>query len=163
MIWNDKRLTQWAENGGVEPFDPKLINPASIDLKIGSFIRVPIEDNTWSDPIDMNITPWTIKCGEIVLLHTLEFTKIPTNAIAMLFLKSTVGRQGLEHLHAGYGDPGFHGQWTLEIINHWPFPRFLVPGLRLIQLVLADAEEAGVDYSKTGHYQNQLGPTVPWR
>jgi len=80
----------------------------------------------------------------------------------MLFLKSSTGRKGLEHLHAGYGDPGFEGQWTLEIINHWPYSQTVFVGQRLLQLVLCDTYPVVRDYSETGHYQAQTGPTVPW-
>ena len=161
MIWNDIKLKEWAENGGMDPFDPESINPASIDLRLGYHIRYPKEEG-WSDPIGTDKAPWVIYPGQIVLLHTLEFTKIPVNAVALLFLKSTAGRNGLEHLHAGYGDPGFHGQWTLEIINHWPYPKYLNPLMKLVHLVLVDSCQPEVEYSLVGHYQNQIGSTKPW-
>lgn len=161
MFWNDERLNNWASRNGVTPYDRTLINPASIDLRLGDHYRLPTAVG-WSDPLLIVKEGLTLKPGQFVLLHTLETTAIPTNAAALLFLKSSTGRRGLEHLHAGYGDPGFCGQWTLEVINHWPYPQTIHAGERLFQLCLVDCSIPVVSYAKTGHYQHQTGPTVAW-
>jgi deoxycytidine triphosphate deaminase len=162
MIWNDKRIIQWAEKGGITPYNPKRVNPASIDLCLGEYVRYPTRDG-WSPPYKIHPrVGLCIEAGEFVLLHSMETTKIPDDAIALLFLKSSTGRKGLEHLHAGYGDSSFNGQWTFEIINHWPFPQFIYVSQPLFQLVLCDTEKALTPYTLTGHYQNQTGATIPW-
>ncbi len=160
MFWNDLRLTSWASEN-VTPFDPALINPASIDLRLGEFVRYPTALG-WGVKSAIDDEGLTLGPGQFVLLHTLEVTAIPTNAAALLFLKSSTGRRGLEHLHAGYGDPGFCGQWTLEVINHWPYPQTIFPGERLFQLCLVDCAIPAASYGKVGHYQHQRGPTAPW-
>ena len=161
MFWNDERLNNWASRNGVTPYDRTLINPASIDLRLGDHYRLPTAVG-WSEPLLIVKEGLTLKPGQFVLLHTLETTTIPTNAAALLFLKSSTCRRGLEHLHAGYGDPGFCGQWTLEVINHWPYPQTIHAGERLFQLCLVDCSIPVVSYAKTGHYQHQTGPTVAW-
>jgi dCTP deaminase len=81
-------------------------------------------------------------------------------ACAELFSKSSTGRIGLEHLHAGWIDPGFRGQLTLEFKNVAPWPILLQPGKRYMQMVVHDlVAPAARDYSQTGRYQNQTGAT----
>ncbi len=100
---------------------------------------------------------------DFILCHSLEVTKIPLNAVAKLFLKSSAGRRGIEHLHAGYGDPGFEGQWTFELFSHWPGDIVIKPGDRLLQITLEECSGVvEVPYGKTGHYQAQEGATVAW-
>jgi|SRR6056297_3219821 len=162
MFWNDAKLIQWAERGGVIPFEEGLINPASIDLRVGKHYRVPTKTG-WSASMEIPNEGLVIHPNNLILLHTHEYTKIPVNAVAFIFLKSTIGRRGIEHLHAGYGDPGFEGQWTLEVINHWPHPQLIRKEEPLIQLILCDVLKPYKTYDQTGHYQGQEGPTVPWK
>lgn len=157
----DYELDAWARNGGVSPFDEDLINAASIDLRIGHTYRVPTQKG-WSKSFRITENGLTLEPNEFVLLHTHEVTTIPNNMVALIWLKSTTGRRGLEHLHAGYGDPGFKGQWTLEIINHWPWPQTIYAEERLIQLQLIKANTPKRTYGKRGHYQDQVGATPPW-
>lgn len=173
MIWNDKMLTAWATAGGVTPFDSECVNPASLDLRLGNTIRIPCQ--YWSllgsDPVSKKtlssklwqapqpFETFVLWPGHLVLCHSLEHTHIPLNACAMLLSKSSTGRLGLEHLHAGWGDPGFSGQWVFELKNLAPWPITLVAGERYMQLSLASmAEEPLRDYSVTGRYQGQVGP-----
>lgn len=167
MFWNDKKIKQWAENGGVFPYDQKLVNSASIDLRLGEYYRKIIHrDNgfCWSDSILIPNEGLIIKTNELVLCHSLEKTIISENMIALLFLKSTIGRMGIEHLHAGFGDPGFKGQWTFELINHWASSIKIYKGQRICQLIFADCEIPEKSYGKDdkSHYQNQKGVTPCW-
>lgn len=173
MIWNDRKIYEWASTGGVTPFCESLINPASLDLRLGEQIRIP--QQFWSllgnGPIDKK-TPaarlwqepetfqrFTLWPGHLVLCHSVEYTHVPTHACAMLLSKSSTGRMGLEHLHAGWGDPGFEGQWVFELKNLAPWPIELVAGECYMQLVIMDmAELPQRDYSQTGRYQGQTGP-----
>lgn len=207
MIWNDRLITEWAHTGGVTPFAPDCVNPASLDLRLGNTIRRPhpiwerlstvdidhhIAAGTieqlpkWGDPTEFDIQ-W-LKHGEFVLLHSLEFVRIPPDAASILVLKSSRGRDGMNHSHSGWGDPGFgyprggielsmenaamghsaiintHGsgaQWTFEIYNLAKWPIKLVAGNAVIQMIMMDMKEAPeADYRKTGHYVYQSGPTV---
>ena len=172
MILPDYLLRQWAFNGGIEPFNPACINPASVDLRLGNKIRVPCwywRPVLWRLAYKLNLPRWTrsrqfsthlLSPGSFVLCHSLEVTIIPNDCLALLFCKSSVGRIGLEHLHAGLGDCGFSGQWSWELQNVGPWPVELVAGERLMQLVLARL--VGIPkvlYSEVGRYQGQTGPT----
>ena len=126
MIWNDSAIAKWAAAGGITPFDETLVNPASLDLRIGNQIREPHEMWRRFSDIDIqnHIDNGTIddlpKWGEpktfgtfwlfpkrFVLCHSLEFVQIPLDVACILVLKSSWGRKGLNHSHSGWGDPGF--------------------------------------------------------
>lgn len=176
MVLPDSKLRDWAANGGVSPFNGDCINPASIDLKLGNSMRVPMwywNRFTWriaqmlhdKDPEkfplwsrEFTFTQYLLKPGAFVLCSSLEFTNIPLDQIGLLFSKSSTGRLGIEHLHAGYGDSGFSGQWTWELTNVAPWGNWLIAGKRLMQLVMVKAVSAPEkDYSVTGRYQFQAG------
>ncbi len=79
----------------------------------------------------------------------------------MLALKSSMGRQGLEHLHAGYVDPGFVGTLTLEMEVRAPWPILLARGQRIMQLILERMEDIpDAPYYLTGRYCGQSEPTI---
>lgn len=193
MILNDTMLAQWATDGGVTPFDPKMINPASLDLRLGNMIREPhpiwsvlsevdmhqkIADGSifdlphWGEPFTFDVY-WLMPKGKganFILCHSLEFINIPDDMAAVLYSKSSTGRRGIEHLHAGYGDPGwgstvndlgFKGAtWTWEIHNVAPWPVPLYAGKPLMQQVMIRMTGApDRNYAVTGRYNNQIGPT----
>lgn len=178
MIWHDVLIQEWGKNGGVTPYDSVCVNPASLDLKLGDTIRTPCwywKPILWRLAYRMDLPRWTeprkfdnylLKPGEFVLCSSMEITRIPDDAIAILFSKSSVGRRGIEHLHAGYGDPGFRDNerggvdWTLELTNCAPWPNLLEAGKPLMQLVLARlVDYPQKTYKHRGRYNEQTGPT----
>lgn len=184
MIWNDEAITKWAEEGGVTPFDEKLVNPASLDLRLGDHIRLPywiwdtltrvdleryIKDGSiaeiplWGPPLHFD-EHWLMPQGKgvsFVLCSSLDFINMPDNMASLLFSKSSTGRIGLEHLHAGFGDPSWHSaQWTWELHNVAPWPIKLVAGKALMQQVMIKLTDAPLKgYDVTGRYNGQVGPT----
>lgn len=187
MILPDSDLRAWAEAGGVDPYEPDNVNPASIDLRLGNmlskprwFWRYPVVRSIawmflgkpdpkskpgfyWDRPVEFE--RYTLWPGEFVLCHSLEVTQIPPDMAAILVSKSSTGRIGLEHLHAGFGDPGFGygnpSDWTWELVNLAPWPIELVAGQRLTQLVLMRmVSRPDKVYGQVGRYQGQRGPTA---
>ena len=62
--------------------------------------------------------PFIIHPGDFVLGSTLEKITIPNNMVARIEGKSSLGRLGLLiHSTAGFVDPGFSGNLTLELAN----------------------------------------------
>ena len=177
-VYSDYTLANWAREN-VHPFDAGLVNPASYDLRLSDTILV--AQWYWQEPILRRLAwklgwpKWRpirhfsnhlLRPGEFVLCSSLERVRIPNDAVAILFSKSSVGRRGIEHLHAGYVDPGWgdnsHGGATLtwELKNEAPWPNLLVAGQPLMQLVIASLDEAAVrPYKHIGHYNEQCGPT----
>lgn len=149
MIYPDFLIHEWAK-ANVEPFDPECVNPASLDLRLGnSFVCLGNSARTKSDSI-------IIDPGFAYLATTLEYIKMPKCAAGVVYLKSSLARQGLDHALAGWVDPGFCGELTMELHAHRPIT--LHTGQRIIQLVLY--QTYGVpDNLYNGKYQNQRGPT----
>lgn len=134
----------------VTPFDPDCINPASIDLKLGDeFVNLKTKERFRADEI-------TISPGDAYLATTIEYVRIPPDIAGQIALKSSLAREGLNHLLAGFCDPNFAGNLTLEIYSVIPIT--LLAGDRIVQLVLA--RMAGVPMQTyRGRYQGQRGPT----
>lgn len=150
MILPDNMLKLWAEQGGVDPYNPNCVNPASIDLRLGdSFVDLETNVEFQSDEI-------TILPGQAILATTLEVISIPPSAAGVVYLKSSLARIGLDHSLAGYCDPSFSGTLTLELHAHRPVT--LQAGQRIIQLVLSETKGCP-DKPYDGRYQGQMGPT----
>ena len=106
----------------VVPFDEELLNPASLDLRLGDYlmvesiyspelVRINIADKTEDDP-------FMLQSGEFCLAETLELFNLPDDISCQFVLKSSRARDGLNHLLAGWCDPGWNGsKLTLELKN----------------------------------------------
>jgi len=144
----------------IEPFDEKLLNPNSYNLRLHNELLVYDED-----VLDMKkpnktkkiIIPedgLVLKPGELYLGRTLEYTKTD-KYVPMLEGRSSIGRLGLFiHVTAGFGDVGFSGYWTLEI--HCVRPIRIYPNVEICQIYYHTIEGDYEPYS-SGKYQNNQG------
>lgn len=154
MILPDFKLKEWGLQGGLDPCSLSHFNPASVDLTLGkSYIDLANKkEYVISEMGKLFLNP-----GQAVLATTAEYIKLPPNLAGSVYLKSSLARQGLDHALAGWVDPGFRGQLTLELHSHRPIE--LVSGQRIVQLVLYLMQaEPIMPYN--GRYQGQRGPTV---
>src|SRR6478609_7621114 len=79
--------------------------------------------------------PFVLHPGEFVLGSTYESVTLPDDIAARLEGKSSLGRLGLlTHSTAGFIDPGFEGNVTLELSNTATLPIYLWPGMKIGQL-----------------------------
>ena len=147
----------------VVPFNEDLLNPASLDLRLGDHLM--IESIYSSELVRINIAdrteddPFMLQSGEFCLAETLELFNLPDDISSQFVLKSSRARSGLNHLLAGWCDPGWHGsRLTLELQNerlHHAIPLF--PGLKIGQMVFhAMSNTPMKSYRETGHYNNHL-------
>lgn len=141
----------------ISPFRSEQVNPASYDVRLGDYIKVETRDGWVEQPIDKstyNMTP-----GQFVLAYTEEIIRIPENFECIFQLKSSRGREGYEHALAGYIDPGFYGQVTLELSNlnrYHSLP--LYKGLLIGQLRFARLDTTpDRTYAQTGRYHLDMG------
>ena len=148
-VLSDATIRELIESGRIkiEPFDPGMIQPASVDVRLGSSFRVfhnhRIQSIDLSDP-PRDLTEhvevdehgeFVIHPGEFVLGRTVELLELPDDVVSRIEGKSSVGRLGLVvHATAGFVDPGFRGTLTLEITNFNSVPIVLRPGLPIAQL-----------------------------
>jgi dCTP deaminase len=145
----------------VDPYDPVLVNPASLDVRLGLELLVEVEEYPTLIPIDIAghtpTNPFYLRPGEFVLGCTIETFYLPHNVAGQFALKSTRARQGLEHLMAGYCDPGWSGsKLTLELQNaRQHHPVALWPEMRIGQIVFHRmSQDPDRDYSLVGRYNN---------
>jgi dCTP deaminase len=142
----------------VEPFDPSLINPNSIDVRLGPKLLWRFVDwetsRSWAE-WDLSVAEFALTPRVVVLGSTLERTFAPYH-VPVIEGKSSLGRQFVSpHFTAGYGDVGFDGQWTLELHSLLPF--VLKPGMKIGQIAFHTVEGEIVPYA--GRYAGQTGPT----
>jgi len=183
MILSHQTLVEWGINN-CTPFEQKYVNPSSIDLTVSNKVRVLKYDtyplwrkvkerlfpsliiNKKSDPNKLwseekEFKTFILKPWQLALFSSVECTSIPDNYAGVLFSKSSVGRIGLEHLHSGFGDAGFSGHWTFELLNVLPYPIEITAGETLLQLVLLTLDKTTeVSYREVGRYNGQTGPTT---
>jgi dCTP deaminase len=160
----------------LEPFDPGMVQPSSVDLRLDRLFRVfenhryphidPAEDQPeltrLVEPEDDE--PFILHPGEFVLGSTYEVITLPDDIAARLEGKSSLGRLGLlTHSTAGFIDPGFSGHVTLELSNVATLPIKLWPGMKIGQLCffrLSSPAEHPYGSDRYGsRYQGQRGPT----
>lgn len=161
----------------IEPFNPDLVQPASVDVHLGDRFRVFTghnathidprrQDDTLTRPVQVLPTePFVLHPGEFVLGCTVERFQIGVSTAARLEGKSSLGRLGLlVHSTAGFIDPGFHGVITLELSNVNTLPILLWPGMLIGQLCCMElTQPAERPYGSPGlrsRYQHQDGPAA---
>lgn len=184
---NDFEIREGLDKGylSIEPFDPQRLQPVSYDLTLSSEILVPRADvhtvdtgmadtspdteyygavPSWKPHMTDRTMPkngWPVHCREFLLGCTNEVVSLSPNIAARVEGKSSLGRLGLAvHITAGFIDPGFKGQITLEIVNMAPYDLVLHAGMPIAQIVFEQVTPPERDYSQTGHYFGQMGPTA---
>ena len=139
----------------IEPYDPDLVQPASVDVRLGTQFRVMRNSRlTHIDPMvhDENLMevvevavgePFVLHPGEFALGHTAERFSLPDDLVGIVNGKSSLGRMGLQvHATAGFVDPGFSGVIVLELSNVANLPILLRPGMKIAQMVFEQMDRA---------------------
>ena len=159
MILSDWQITARCHGGMVTPFDPELVNPASLDVRLGPTLLIESAEGLELVPYPLaghtEENPYLLKPGQFVLAHTVETFNLPDDIAGQFMLKSSRARNGLEHLMAGYCDPGWHGSvLTLELHNSRQLhPVALWPGMKIGQMVFHQmAATPQRSYAVTGRY-----------
>ncbi|MDF5751795.1 dCTP deaminase [Spongiactinospora sp. TRM90649] len=179
MLLSDRDIRVEIEAGrvGLDPFDPKMIQPSSVDVRLDRYFRVfenhryPHIDPAVEQPDLTRLVepegdePFILHPGEFVLASTYEVISLPDDIASRLEGKSSLGRLGLlTHSTAGFIDPGFEGHVTLELSNMATLPIKLWPGMKIGQLCLfrlsSSAEHPYGSERHGSRYQNQRGPTA---
>lgn len=179
MLLSDRDIAKLCASGEIEidPYDPQMIQPASIDVRLDRYFRL-FDNHKYSviDPalpqddlthlVDVGQSaPFVLHPGEFVLGSTLERVRLAENLAARLEGKSSLGRLGLlTHSTAGFIDPGFNGHVTLELSNTATMPILLYPGMKIGQLCFfqlsSSAEKPYGSKERGSRYQGQRGPTA---
>ncbi|MDW5594521.1 dCTP deaminase [Conexibacter stalactiti] len=177
-VLSDGTITRLVEEGRIriDPWDPALVQPASVDLRLGDTFRV--FNNHRVTSIDLREMPdnlteevrveedqsFVIHPGEFCLGRTLEWVELPDDIVARIEGKSSLGRLGLiVHATAGFCDPGWKGTLTLELNNLTRVPIKLYPGLLIAQLSFMTLDAPALrpygSEALGSHYQGQREAT----
>jgi dCTP deaminase len=178
VLLSDRDLVGEIKAGNLvlDPFEPELLQPSSIDVRLDRLFRVfnnhlytHIDPSVQQDDLTpmvevANGEPFILHPGEFVLGSTLEVITLGDQLAGRLEGKSSLGRLGLlTHSTAGFIDPGFSGHVTLELSNVATLPIKLWPGMKIGQLCIfrlsSPAESPYGSPVYGSRYQGQRGPT----
>jgi dCTP deaminase len=158
MILSDQDIRELCLQGLVDPFDEELINPASLDVRLGTRLLIEAAQSPELVPYTME-EPYLLVPGQFVLAETLEIFNLPDSICANFALKSSRAREGLSHALAGFADPGWHGsRLTLELHNiRQLHPVAIWPGMKIGQAIFHKLTQPPLrSYAVTGRYNNDL-------
>lgn len=167
MILSDKTIMKMIENKElkISPLEKEQIQPASVDIRLGDTFSIVEDSSSGVITMENEITYKTIQTeryvllpGQFVLATTMEYIALPNDLTAFVEGRSSLGRMGLFIQNAGWVDPGFQGEITLELFNANRCAIELQTGRRVGQLVFAKMDEAAQNPYK-GKYQGQTGAT----
>lgn len=150
-------------NALVVPYNKALLNPASIDVRVGGTARIERMEGDRPTWIDIDISaysadlPYYVAPKEFVLVGTLETFNLTDTIAAEFRLKSSRAREGWNNCLAVWADCGWNGSvLTMELINECRFHSLpLYPGLKIGQMIFHRCEQAPErHYGITGRYNN---------
>ena len=165
MILGHKRLVM-EEDLVLGLASKSQIGPASIDLRLGDSVLVPVKTGEalqlggqmqYEQHKFSQFEPYIVHPGQFVLATTMERIVLPRNIAGFVQGRSSIGRVGLTTQNAGFIDPGFFGHITLELVNEGPDDIALIPGYRVVQVIFFDVNKNDMAYD--GKYNGQIDPT----
>jgi dCTP deaminase len=177
VVLSDRTIQRFLDEGriGIDPYDPGLLQPSSVDVRVDRFFRVfrnsrhPFIDvkqaqEDLTELVEIGDEAFILHPGEFVLGSTLERVTLPDDLVARLEGKSSLGRLGLLiHSTAGFIDPGWDGHVTLELSNVANLPITIYYKMKIGQLSFVQLTEPAEHPYGTGElgskYQGQEGPT----
>lgn len=163
MILSDKTIKEMLKSGKlvIEPITEEQIQPASVDIRLGNHFMKIDENSMESLSLEKEIKYIEFEAEEVIipprsflLATTMENLELPDNMAAFVEARSSIGRMGLFIQNAGWVDPGWKGEITLELYNANSLPIKLKAGRRVGQFVLAFVDQAAENPYK-GKYQGQ--------
>ena len=177
MMLSDRSLREALADGRieVEPLGANAIQPSSIDLRLDCQFRIFRNHTRGVIDVKQDLSDLTelveiaqdeafmLHPGEFVLGSTVERVRVPNDLVARIEGKSSLGRLGLLiHSTAGFVDPGWNGQLTLELSNVASLPITLYPHMKIGQMSFMEmTSPADNPYGSSvvgSKYQGQRGP-----
>jgi dCTP deaminase len=179
MVLSDRTIRREIDSGRIafDPYDPELIQPSSVDVRVDRQFRVfhnarhpYIDVRKRQEDLTELVTvpddePFILHPGEFVLGQTLERVRLPDDVVARLEGKSSLGRLGLLiHSTAGFVDAGFEGNLTLELSNVANLPITIYHRMPIGQISFMHMDKSVEHAYGTGvagsKYQGQAEPTA---
>lgn len=167
MILSDKTILKMMEEGTlkISPIEDGQVQPASVDIRLGNTFSIVEDSPSGIITLENEIKYKTITTdtyillpNQFVLATTMEYFDLPNDLTAFVEGRSSLGRMGLFIQNAGWVDPGFKGEITLELYNANRCAIELKAGRRVGQLVFAKMDSEALN-PYNGKYQGQTGAT----
>lgn len=167
MILSDKTILEMIEEGTlkISPIEDGQVQPASVDIRLGNTFSIVEDSPSGIITLENEIKYKTITTdtyillpNQFVLATTMEYFDLPNDLTAFVEGRSSLGRMGLFIQNAGWVDPGFKGEITLELYNVNRCAIELKAGRRVGQLVFAKMDSEALN-PYNGKYQGQTGAT----
>lgn len=167
MILSDRTILNMMEKGSltITPLEKQQVQPASVDIRLGNTFSIVEDTPSGIVTLEKEVRYKTITAdtylllpGQFVLATTMEYVSLPDHITAFVEGRSSLGRMGLFIQNAGWVDPGFEGEITLELFNANRCAIELCSGRRIGQLVFARMDQAAI-HPYNGKYQKQKGAT----
>lgn len=154
----------------IEPFNEKLVGPASVDLHLSRsfrvFVHLPTELSLTNDMDFKAATKGilvpegetlTVQPGQTLLGITSEKITLGNGLSGWLEGRSRFARVGLlVHISASFMQPGISNHQVLEISNFGPIPLKLFPNTPMCQFIFQRCESPG---QYTGVFAGQTPET----
>jgi dCTP deaminase len=168
------------EQGMISPFEDKQVRQGVISFGLSSYgydVRIADEFKIFTnvfgavvDPKNFDPKSFVDFKGEVCIIppnsfalgRTVEYFRIPRNAMTICVGKSTYARCGII-TNVTPLEPGWEGHVTLEISNTTPLPAKIYANEGIAQILFFESDEqCMISYAdKKGKYQSQQGVTLP--
>jgi len=164
MILTDKTIIDEiaAKNIVIDPLIEANISTNSVDLTLSNTLLMytdqilDVKKKNKYAPFIIPENGLILQPNILYLASTVEYTETLRH-VPIIQGKSSLGRLGLfVHVTAGFGDVGFKGHWTLELVCVQPIR--IYPGMKIAQICYHDISEMPyTDYDKKqdSKYSNQ--------
>lgn len=178
-ILNHDEIMELIYAGVIEGADKKNVNPASLNVRLSNKFLLeardpngynghhytPLEFSLRQSPIFYEVEGGVVLApGNFCLASLVEKVNLPSDLACDVMLRSSAARMGINHMLAGWGDPGYSGHLTLELKNELRYHSVrLVGGDSIVQLRFhrINPVAEGKDYAaKGGKYSGDTGPQV---
>jgi len=154
-----KKIAELVKKGDlvIEPFDHKLIQPASYDLLLGrKILASPLSSEKLGIVIELTEKEpsYQIHSGQMIGVISREKLKLPLDICGRFGIRSTFARKGINAFGGLQLDPGFRGRLTMNLLNVGPEPVTITLNEPLFSVEFQRLEEPA-DAEYAGPFQDQ--------
>lgn len=156
MILSDGSLLKLLPQLVRDP-DVLLINPASVDIRVGRTVKLEVGYRSFHD-YDLGVSGSVdLLPGHFALVSTFEHVTVPNGYAVELKLKSSRAREGYDHSLAFWVDSGWDGILTMEVKNVTRFQVLpLALGMRFGQMIVHQLDQPALNPYR-GRYHGATG------
>jgi dCTP deaminase len=161
-VLSGTQIARLAESGElvIDPFEERLIQPASYDLRVGpKILASPLSAEILGTLVELNdkSSSYNIQSGQMIGAISAERLHLPLNICGRFGIRSGLARRGLNAFGGVQLDPGFAGRLIMNLLNVGPEPVTLTLGEPIFTVEFHTLEEpASSGYSGPYQYQDDF-------